>query len=82
MPDCRINLKIRRGEVCALVGRSGGGKSTIAHLLMRFYDPKGGRILLDGKDFTTLNLKNIHDQVTLFYSYYIIRAGGVMSKHS
>lgn len=60
-----INLKIRRGEVCALVGRSGGGKSTIAHLLMRFYDPKGGRILLDGKDFTTLNLKNIHDQCGL-----------------
>ena len=58
-----VNLKIRRGEVCALVGRSGGGKSTIAHLLMRFYDPKGGRILLDGKDFTTLNLKHIHDQV-------------------
>jgi len=50
-----ISLKIRRGQVCALVGKSGGGKSTIIHLLMRFYDPKGGGILLDGKDLRTLN---------------------------
>lgn len=42
-------------QVVALVGRSGGGKSTIIHLLMRFYDPKNGKILLDGKDLTGLN---------------------------
>ena len=50
-----INLTIKSGQVIALVGKSGGGKSTIIHLLLRFYDPRAGRILLDGKDYTTLN---------------------------
>jgi ABC-type multidrug transport system fused ATPase/permease subunit len=48
------------GQVCALVGRSGGGKSTIVHLLMRFYDPTAGRILLDGWDLRSLNLRSVH----------------------
>lgn len=55
-----INLTINKGEVCALVGKSGGGKSTLVHLMMRFYDPKQGRITLDGKDLTTLNLRSVH----------------------
>ncbi len=42
-------------KVVALVGKSGGGKSTLIHLLMRFYDPKEGRIILDGTDLTILN---------------------------
>ena len=60
-----INLHIKPGTVCALVGRSGGGKSTIVHLLMRFYDPKAGQILLDGEDFCNLNLKWLHDRMGL-----------------
>jgi ABC-type multidrug transport system fused ATPase/permease subunit len=43
-----VDLQIEGGQVCALVGKSGGGKSTLVHLLMRFYDPRGGDILLDG----------------------------------
>jgi ATP-binding cassette subfamily B protein len=43
-----LTLSIKPGTVCALVGPSGGGKSTIVHLLLRFYDPRRGRILLDG----------------------------------
>lgn len=60
-----INLDIKRGQVCALVGKSGGGKSTIAHLLMRFYDPRAGQILIDGHDLTTLHLASLHQQCGL-----------------
>ncbi len=45
-----LNLKVRPGETVAIVGPSGAGKSTLFNLLLRFYDPQGGRILLDGID--------------------------------
>ncbi|WP_298968862.1 ABC transporter ATP-binding protein [uncultured Roseobacter sp.] len=48
----RIDLTIRRGEKIGLVGRSGAGKSTLVKLLLRFYDPETGQILIDGQDIT------------------------------
>ncbi|MEO8757337.1 MAG: ABC transporter ATP-binding protein [Devosia sp.] len=45
-----LDLHIRPGEKVGLVGRSGAGKSTIVNLLLRFYDPEGGRLLIDGAD--------------------------------
>jgi len=48
----KISLTIRPGEKIGLVGRSGAGKSTLVKLLLRFYDPEGGRILIDGQDIT------------------------------
>ena len=52
-----INLEIRKGEMLALVGPSGGGKSTLVDLILRFYDPQEGRILLDGTDIRELRLQ-------------------------
>ena len=46
----RINLTIKPGEKIGLVGRSGAGKSTLVKLILRFYDPDSGRILIDGQD--------------------------------
>ena len=60
-----LSLDIGAGQTCALVGRSGGGKSTIVHLLMRFYDPSEGRIMLDGHPLTALNLRWVHQNMGL-----------------
>ncbi|MEZ4909784.1 MAG: ABC transporter ATP-binding protein [Saprospiraceae bacterium] len=54
-----INLTIKKGEVVALVGASGAGKSTIADLLPRFYEPNSGQIFLDGKDTKEIPLPDL-----------------------
>lgn len=58
-----IDLRIGRGEVVALVGASGGGKSTLGDLLARFYDPTEGRILFDGIDLRDASLKSLRGQI-------------------
>jgi subfamily B ATP-binding cassette protein MsbA len=60
-----INLKIAPGETLALVGPSGGGKTSLANLLNRFYDPTSGQILLDGVDIKTMGLKFLRSQIAL-----------------
>src|SRR5262249_58874966 len=49
-----VSFEIRKGEMVALVGPSGTGKSTLADLLLRLYDPLAGRITIDGRDIRTL----------------------------
>ncbi len=58
-----VSLRVRRGEVIALVGPSGAGKSTLMNLLPRFYDVTGGRILLDGHDVRELSLQSLRKQI-------------------
>ena len=58
-----LNLEIKRGETIALVGSTGGGKTTIVNLLCRFYEPKRGRILIGGHDYTDLSLEAIQSRI-------------------
>ena len=60
-----FSLKIRRGEMIALVGPSGAGKSTILGLLPRFYDPTAGQVLVDGIDIRDYKTKSVRDQIAL-----------------
>ena len=54
-----LDIEIPAGTSCAIVGPSGAGKSTIARLLYRFYDPQGGRILIDGQDIAEVNQRSL-----------------------
>jgi ATP-binding cassette subfamily B protein len=56
-------LRVERGETIALVGATGGGKSTIVNLLCRFYEPTGGAIRIGGRDYTELSLHAIQSRV-------------------
>lgn len=56
-------MKIEAGTKVALVGPSGAGKSSILALLLRFYDPMGGKVLIDGKDIKEYNLRWLRTQI-------------------
>jgi ATP-binding cassette, subfamily B, bacterial MsbA len=58
-----IDLRCEAGEVTALVGRSGGGKSSLVSLIPRFYEPTSGEILLDGKPLREYALENLREQI-------------------
>jgi subfamily B ATP-binding cassette protein MsbA len=61
----QVSLDIRPGETVALVGPSGSGKSSLIHLLPRFYRPSAGRITLDGHDVESLTLESLRRQISL-----------------
>jgi subfamily B ATP-binding cassette protein MsbA len=60
-----VSLDVRPGETVALVGPSGSGKSSLIHLLPRFYHPDAGRITLDGHDLESLTLESLRRQISL-----------------
>lgn len=61
----RVDLRIAAGETVALVGRTGAGKSTLASLVLRFFDPQQGCVRIDGHDLKTLTLASLRRQITL-----------------
>jgi len=58
-----VSFELPAGQAVALVGRSGGGKSTIANLIPRFYDPTGGRVTVDGVDLCDIRLDDLRSQI-------------------
>jgi ATP-binding cassette subfamily B protein len=58
-----FSLNVKRGETIALVGPTGGGKSTIVNLLCRFYEPRQGSIFIGGKDYTQFSLQAIQSRI-------------------
>jgi subfamily B ATP-binding cassette protein MsbA len=58
-----INLRVRAGEVIALVGSSGGGKTTLVNLIPRFYDVSRGAVLIDGVDVREVTLRSLRGQI-------------------
>ncbi|MBS1932399.1 MAG: ABC transporter ATP-binding protein [Bacteroidetes bacterium] len=59
-----FNLHIRKGEKVVIIGRTGSGKTTIAQLLLRMYDPQKGEIKIDGTDIRSMDLHNLRNQVS------------------
>lgn len=59
-----INFKIEPGQIAALVGPSGTGKSTVISLIPRFYDPTGGKVKIDGHDVRDYKLKSLREQIS------------------
>ena len=72
-----INLCVKAGERVALVGPSGGGKTTLCNLIPRFYDVSSGRILIDGKDITTLTQRSLREKIGMVQQDVYLFSGTV-----
>lgn len=67
-----INLNVRKGEVIAIVGSSGAGKTTFVNLIPRFYDVSGGAILFDGVDIKELTLESLRSEMAIVSQQVIL----------
>jgi len=72
-----ISFNINAGEKVALVGHSGAGKSTIANLILKFYDIQKGQILIDGIDIEEFNLHNLRSQIGIVHQETILFDGSI-----
>ncbi len=72
-----VTFTLAPGQSLALVGPSGAGKSTIADLLLRFYDPSGGRITFDGVDLRELDVAWLRDQIGVVPQHTFLFAGSI-----
>jgi subfamily B ATP-binding cassette protein MsbA len=72
-----VSFEVRAGEVVALVGRTGAGKTTLMDLLLRFYDPDSGSIEIDGADLRRISRDSLLDQVAVVTQEPFLFAGSV-----
>ena len=74
-----VSFTVRPGETLALVGHTGAGKTTVISLLLRFYDPQRGRVLLDGRDIRELTLGDLRSRIGYVQQDIFLFAGDVAS---
>ena len=72
-----VSLDIKAGERLALVGPSGGGKTTLCNLIPRFYEVTGGRILIDGQDIQHVTLKSLREDIGIVQQDVYLFSGSV-----
>ncbi|MGA9226999.1 MAG: ABC transporter ATP-binding protein [Mesobacillus sp.] len=72
-----INLEIKAGQTVALVGHTGSGKTTIANLISRFYDPTAGRVLVDGHDLKNVSLSSLRKHISIVLQDTFIFSGTI-----
>ena len=73
-----VSFRVAPGETFALVGASGGGKTTICHLIPRFYDATGGAVLVDGQDVRTLTQESLRRNIGIIQQDVFLFAGTIM----
>jgi subfamily B ATP-binding cassette protein MsbA len=74
-----INFKVKKGEIIAVVGKSGGGKTTLVNLLPRFYIPTEGEIYIDGVDISNVTFKSLRSQFGIVSQEIILFSDSVMA---
>jgi ATP-binding cassette, subfamily B, bacterial len=72
-----VSFRVAPGERVAVVGHTGAGKSTLMSLLIRFYDPKGGRIAFDGIDIRDVSLASLRDQISVVLQEPLLFSGTI-----
>lgn len=73
----QVDLTVNPGQVVAIVGPSGAGKTTIANMIPRFYDPTGGNITIDGIDIRTVTLRSLREQIGIVPQETVLFNGSV-----
>ncbi|MFO1445731.1 ABC transporter ATP-binding protein [Bacillus sp. Bva_UNVM-123] len=73
----KINLEMKAGQTVALVGHTGSGKTTIANLISRFYDPTSGAVKMDGHDLRDLTLSSLRTQISIVLQDTFIFSGTI-----